>query len=135
MVNSPLAKKLHINAGQRITIINPPEGYMKLLGEFPEGVEFEKKPKGELDFVHLFVKNISELEKFGPKALEAIKYDGILWISYPKKSSKIDTDISRDAGWDIITKNGLRAIASVAINDVWSALRFRPIERVKSSKK
>ncbi|MGD9347348.1 MAG: hypothetical protein PVH84_15890 [Candidatus Aminicenantes bacterium] len=134
MTNSTLSKKLHIKEGQRLTIINPPEGYMSFLGELPEGVELEKHAKGEFDFVHLFVNNIAELEESGPEALDAVKYDGILWVSYPKKSSGVSTDISRDVGWDIMAKNGLRAVAAVSIDDVWSALRFRPVERVKTNK-
>lgn len=134
MVNSPLSKKLRIKEGQKITIINPPEGYMNLLGELPHGVELEGHTKGEFDFVHLFVNNIAELEEIGPEALDAVKYDGILWVSYPKKSSGISTDISRDVGWDIMSRNGLRPVAAVSINDVWSALRFRPVECVKPHK-
>jgi len=135
MANSSLTKKLHIKPGQRITIINPPPGYMDELGKLLEGVERFDKLGGKFDFIHLFVKNIKELESFGPKALSALKYDGILWISYPKKSSKVETDISRDVGWDTIRKNGLRPVAAVSIDDVWSALRFRPIDQVGKSRK
>lgn len=135
MANSSLTKKLHIKPGQRITIINPPPGYLDELGKLLEGVERFDKLSGKFDFIHLFVKNIKELESFGPKALSALKYDGILWIFYPKKSSKVETDISRDVGWATIRKNGLRPVAAVSIDDVWSALRFRPIDQVGKSRK
>jgi hypothetical protein len=134
MTAHPLVKKLRIRSGQRITFINPPEDYIKRLGNLPEGVDYVREPKGEFDVVQLFVNNIAELEDLGPSALSIIKFDGILWISYPKKSSKVKTDISRDVGWDIMDKNGLRPVVAVSVDDVWSALRFRPIERVKTKK-
>ena len=98
----------------------------------PQGVELADEPEGTFDFVHLFVKNVAELESLGPTAINAVKHDGLLWISYPKRSSKVKTDITRDVGWDILAQAGLRAVTQVSIDDVWSALRFRPIERVGS---
>ena len=139
MAQSSLIKKLHIKPGQRIIVINPPPGYLDQLGDLPEGVELADEPGGvalanqpgdTFDFVHLFVKNIAELERLGPTAVLAVKHDGLLWISYPKRSSKIETDISRDVGWEVITGAGLRAVTQVSIDAVWSALRFRPAERV-----
>jgi len=98
----------------------------------PQGVELADGPEGTFDFVHLFVKNVAELESLGPTAINAVKHDGLLWISYPKRSSKVKTDITRDVGWDLLAQAGLRAVTQVSIDDVWSALRFRPIERVGS---
>ncbi|WP_201789057.1 hypothetical protein [Scytonema hofmannii] len=111
-------------------IINPPVGYMDLLGALPEGVELATELEGTFDFIHLFVQTISELENFAPKVISALKYDGMLWIAYPKRTSKVKTDIYRDVGWDVIENAGLRGVSQIAINDVWSALRFRPAERV-----
>jgi len=139
MAQSSLIKKLRIQPGQRVTIINAPAGYLDQLGDLPEGVELASEPEGlgltnqpadTFDFVHLFVKNVAELERFGPSALRAVKHDGLLWISYPKRSSKVETDISRDVGWDVIKEAGLRPVTQVSIDAVWSALRFRPAERV-----
>lgn len=130
MTPSPLAKKLHIKSGQRIIIINPPAGYPDRLGRLPDGVELAKRATGQFDFVHLFVMNSAELSRFGPKALKLLKYDGVFWVSYPKKSSGVATDISRDHGWDLLKKSGLRTVAAVSIDDTWSALRFRPVAAV-----
>jgi hypothetical protein len=130
MVQRSLIRKLRIQPGQRITIINPPPGYLDQLGDLPEGVELSNQPERTFDFVHLFVKNIAELERLGPSAVRAVKHDGLLWISYPKRSSKVETDISRDVGWDVIKEAGLRPVTQVSIDAVWSALRFRPAERV-----
>ena len=133
MAKSPLVKKLRIQPGQRALILNAPPGYVDQLGELPEGVELSDEPEGTFDFVHLFVKDIAELERLGPVALQAVRHDGLLWISYPKRSSKVETDISRDVGWGIVTQAGLRPVTQVSIDAVWSALRFRPTERVGRS--
>ena len=130
MARTSLVKKLRIQAGQRILIMNAPSGYMDELGDLPEDFDVAQEPSGTFDFVHLFVKNVAELERLGPVAIEAVKYDGLLWMSYPKRSSKVRTDITRDVGWDVLTQAGLRPVTQVSINDVWSALRFRPVEEV-----
>lgn len=129
MSKTPLANKLRIQPGQQILILNPPPGYLDEL-DLPEGVELAERPEGTFDFVHLFVKNIAELESLGPTATKAVKYDGLLWISYPKQSSKVKTDLTRDVGWEMMAKAGLRPVTQVSVNDIWSALRFRPIDQV-----
>lgn len=130
MATTPLSKKLRIQPGQRILILNAPGGYFEELGPLPEDVEMAQAPDGEFDFVHLFVKNVTELERLGPVAIDAVVHDGLLWISYPKKSSKATTDLTRDVGWDVVAEAGLRPVTQVSIDNVWSALRFRPVEQV-----
>ena len=132
METNPLIKKLRIQPGQRLLILNAPEGYLSNLGQLPDGVEVKDVPDGVFDFVQVFVKSITELEKQVPVAIKAVKYDGLVWICYPKQSSGIKTDINRDTGWSVVQKAGLRPVTQVAIDDTWSALRFRPVERVGS---
>ena len=81
--------------------------------------------KGELDFVIVFVGNAADVAKYSLKATQAIKEDGILWFCYPKKSGKIKTDIQRDFGWAPIIDLGYEGCRQVAIDETWSALRFR----------
>lgn len=130
MSQSALVKKLRIQPGQRALVLNPPSGYVQSLGELPEGVELSKKPEGEYDFVHLFIKDSAEFEKLIQSAIEAVEYDGLLWISYPKRSSKVATDLSRDVLWGMMGETGLRPVTQVSVDAVWSALRFRPAEMV-----
>jgi hypothetical protein len=130
MGKSSLIKKLQIKPEYRIVIINPPPGYMKNLRPLPEGVVVADQPKGAFDFVQLFVKNIAELNRFGPRAIRAVKPDGLFWISYPKRSSKFKSDLSRDEVWEVMAKTGLKGVTLVSIDDVWSAMRFRPSDRV-----
>jgi hypothetical protein len=130
MAKTPLSKRLRIQPGQRLLILNAPDGYLEELEPLPADVELEDSPEGKFDFVHLFVRDWADLERLGPVAIEAVKYDGLLWLSYPKRSSKVKTDLTRDKGWDILAGAGLRPVTQVSVNDIWSALRWRPVELV-----
>ena len=57
-------------------------------------------------------------------------YDGLLWVCYPKKSAKIESDLSRDVIWELMQDSGLRPVTQVSIDKTWSALHFRPVEKV-----
>lgn len=81
MAKTPLIKKLGIQPGQRLLIINAPEDYIDQLGDLPEGVEVAEKPAGTSDFVQLFVQTLAELRSNSLAALGAVKYDGLLCIS------------------------------------------------------
>lgn len=130
MAKATLAKKLRIQPRQRMLILNSPPGFLESLGDLPEGVSISESPEGKFGFVHLFVRNSAQLSDKVPAAIESVEYDGLLWISYPKRSSKVETDLTRDILWELMTDTGLRPVTQVSIDDVWSALRFRPAERV-----
>jgi hypothetical protein len=132
MTENAVIKKLQVKPGQRALFLNAPEGYVASLGRLPDGVALIDGPDGTLDFVQLFVRDSAELAHFVPAALAAIKLDGVLWIAYPKQSAKVKTDITRDRGWEPITARGLRPVTQIAIDETWSALRWRPIELVKT---
>jgi len=130
MSRSTLSGKLRIKSGFLVSLINPPPGYKDLSAPLPEGTRMTKTSTDESDAVLLFVNTVEELEKFARTAMDAVKSDGLLWIRYPKRSSKINSDINRDVVWKIMIERGMRAVSAVAIDDVWSALRFRPVEKV-----
>lgn len=130
MSQTSLVKKLGIRPGQRVLILNAPDGYVESLGELPEGVELTHTREGRFGFVHLFVKDSTELDAFRPAAMDAVEYDGLLWISYPKRSSKVKTDLTRDVLWEMMKGTGLRPVTQVSVDAVWSAIRFRPEEKV-----
>lgn len=126
-----LAKKLMIKPNMRIAFVNPPEGYPQAIGELPAGVTVAADAEpGSLDMVMLFVKSLAELEAEAPQVLKLVKYDALAWIAYPKKTSKIKTDIDRDSGWAKMGAIGYAGVAMVALDDTWSAMRYRPAERV-----
>jgi len=130
MSENPLVKKLKIKPGYRMIVLSPPVGYVEKLKYLPEGIEFVSKLDGTFDFIQLFVNNVAELEDSAPKAMNALKYNGIFWICYPKQSSKVKTDINRDVGWEVIDRANLKGVAQISIDETWSALRFRPADRV-----
>lgn len=131
MPDTSLIKKLGIKPKQRIIILNAPQGYREQLGTLPSDVELVTTLDGTFDLVHVFVKNKAEVDRYAPMAIQAVKAGGLLWISYPKKSSKVTTDITRDTGWDVVWHAEWRPVTQIAIDEVWSALRFRPISEVK----
>jgi len=129
---SDLVKKLRLQAGHRALLLNAPDGYRELLGELPSDVELEETAAGEglYEFVHVFVRDAAEMRDWAPQAIRAVKRDGLLWISYPKKSGSIKTDINRDHGWEVVYDLGYDGVAQVAIDATWSALRFRPLDLI-----
>lgn len=129
-MSAPLTKKLRVQPGLRMLVLNAPEGYVDLLGDLPDGVELSETAEGRFGFVQLFVKDSIELDALRRTAMEAVEYDGLLWISYPKKSAKLPSDLSRDVLWELMAETGLRPVFQIAIDSVWSALRFRPAEAV-----
>jgi len=130
MPDNPLAKKLLIKPGVGLLLLNAPTAYRNLLGELPEGVRVSDTPGATFDVVHLFVNDRAELERYAALAMESTKPKGVLWISYPKKSSRVKTDITRDIGWDAVRRAGWRGVTQVSIDETWSALRFRPAAEV-----
>ena len=130
MTTNALAKKLQMKAGQRAVIINAPAGYLERLDPLPERVELVQSPEGQYDFVQVFVKNMEDLQKCLPLAAQAVKHDALLWIAYPKGGAKAGTDLNRDVLWNAVSQYNLTGVTLVSLDDVWSAMRFRPPERV-----
>lgn len=130
MPDSPLAKKLPVKPGYRVLLLNAPANYRALLGDLPSGSTVEENSSGQYDLVQAFVKSKAEAEALWPVAVAAVRPGGILWMSYPKKTSAIKTDINRDSGWESLKAAGWDTVAAIAIDDTWSALRFRPLAEI-----
>ena len=135
MEQNVLIKKLGVKPGQKLLVMNPPPDYIKKLGELPEGTEISTAPEGAFDFVQLFVRKKADIEEQASIAIQALKLGGLLWFAYPKKSSGVKTDITRDIGWEAVRSTGMRPVSLVSIDDTWSALRFRPESDVKARKR
>jgi hypothetical protein len=131
MADTPLQKKLGIKPGQRLLVLHAPEGYQGLLGTLPEGAALRADAQGSFDFVQVFVREQADVSRTAATAVQAVKPGGLLWFTYPKKTSGVKTDITRDHGWDDLLSAGLRPVTQIAIDDTWSALRFRPLSEVK----
>ncbi len=131
MAETPLTKKLGIKSGYKLLILNAPPGYLLLLGEMPEGVEVHISAQDTYDWVQLFVYNQAEVDEHALAVSQMVKKGGLLWYTYPKKTGKIKTDISRDVGWGELVKAGWDTVTLVSVDDTWSAFRFRPLTDIK----
>jgi hypothetical protein len=120
-----LADKLKLGAGDRAAIVNPPEGYLEELRP-PEGPSIKTDLNGKFTWVQVFVKTRAELEALLPQIRSALEPASLLWISFPKRSSKIQTDLTRDQGWDSLRESDLRWVNLISVNETWSAFSLRP---------
>lgn len=128
-----LSKKLLIKPGKRVLLVNSPEHYIELLEPLPEAVQISFEAAGNCDVIQLFVLNNSELIKELKNLQPYFQADTIIWIAYPKKTSGMVTDLGMMSSWEETSKYSLRPVASVAINETWTALRFRPNDQIKNS--
>ncbi len=130
---SPLAKKLLIKPGKSWLFFNAPANYLASLEPMPEDVTTSFEAKGTFDGVQLFVKNSNELKTGLKVIVPVLKTDAVFWVTYPKKSSGIESDLEMMGSWDEPAKYGLRTVAAAAANEIWTAIRLRPIEQTKIS--
>jgi len=120
-----LLQKLRIRSGDRVAVLNAPDTATGLTMEIPLDVSVSHDLQGTFQQIHCFVRNRTELDNLVPQALPALEDSGLFWIYFPKKSSKIQTDLSRDAGWGRLGKAGLHAVSLIGLDDTWSAFAFR----------
>lgn len=133
-----IVRKLRFKGQERIAIINASDGHYNRLKSEIEDVKADRSidPRFLYEFMVVFVSSCSEVKELAPAALHNLAADGVLWFVYPKKKSRDEkSDIDRDHGWEAIEDMGFRRVSQVAVDDVWSALRFRNTAFVKSAKK
>jgi len=134
MALNAIAKKLGLKPGMRALVVEAPAGYLKLLEPLPEDVVMSESIGGTHDFVQLFAKRRAEIRKAATRLVNAASPGALVWITYPKKTSGVDSDLSREEVWAAMEGTEWRPVAQIAIDEVWSALRFRPKGDVKSRK-
>ena len=141
---SAMAKKLRLARDHEVAVLNAPDGFIAQLQPGPAGLETELKQAASYDAVVLFVKDVEELRRLGSPAIHAAKPNGLLWITYPKggagraqgaaDQSKRQTDlpatplwVQRDVLGDITSETGYKPVSFVALDDYWTALRFKRV--------
>lgn len=121
---SPLVKKLAIKPKTRITAVNAIDGFQTLLGELPEGTTFDSNFEGAFDWIAVFVKTESELDRIIESIKEHMKQAGTLWVAIPRdKKSKMNRNTliaSRE-------RYGLEITSNAVINDDWTAYRYKKV--------
>jgi hypothetical protein len=125
MAESILAKKMKLKAGYHATLINAPKGFVDELKPLPADVKLVQKFDVPSDWIQLFAKNTAELNELFPKVLKIMKPNTLVWVSFPKGASEIQTDLTRDKGWDVVAAANLKWFNLVSINDTWSAFGVR----------
>ena len=108
-----------------MVVLNAPQGYIETIGEIPEDVKILTKLVSNADIIQFFTSSRSELEKNFKPLIQALKDEGSLWISYPKGTTKVEKDINRDIIWKIGKGLGLKPVAMISIDPVWSAFRLK----------
>lgn len=127
-------KKLGLKPGMRVLVVGAPSGYMNSLAPLPEQVEVSQTLGRTHEFVQLFATKKSEITKSAKRLLQSAAPGAPVWITYPKKTSGVVSDLSREVVWAAMEETGWRPVSQIAIDEVWSALRFRPTADVKSRK-
>jgi hypothetical protein len=121
---TPLAKKLGFKNGQRVSAPGAPPNYRKLLAPLPDGVEFQTRVTKTTDLVHLFTTSKAELAKSLLAWLKVLNPDASIWVSWPKKTSKVPTDITEDTIRAVALPMGLVDIKVCAVDETWSGLKL-----------
>lgn len=121
---TPLAKKLGIKEGFKISVLNKPKGYLDLFMDLPKNLEWIMDSKIKKDFVHYFTDSTAKLTEDIAQLRNEIEQNGIIWVSWPKKSSKMNTDLNGNIVREIGLQNGLVDIKVCAVDETWSGLKF-----------
>lgn len=132
-MNELLARKLRLPAQGELLILNPPDGYLQDLELDNQVTEYAELGAQSCDFAQVFVHSVREVDELAPTAIRAIKDDGLLWFCYPKGGAKAGTDLNRDKGWDTVKAMGYEGVSLIAIDDKWSAMRYRPVGAGRSA--
>ena len=121
---TPLAKKLGIVAGGRVVVKHAPEGYLTWLAPLPEKVSFAAELTEATDVLHVFVDQSEALREELVEARRALRPNAAVWVSWPKKSSRVPTDITEDVVREVALPLGFVDIKVCAVSDIWSGLKL-----------
>lgn len=131
---SALTKRLQMKPGTSWLIYQMPDHYLSLLEPLPKRTTISHTPQGDFNGIQIFLKNKADLtQNFDAVIKPLLKPGTLLWIIYPKKGSTLSSDLNMMSDWHELTQHGLRPVASAAVDETWSAMRFRPLGQAKES--
>src|SRR4051812_38733705 len=122
---TPLAKKLGIKPNQRVFTINAPKDYAKLVAPLPDGATIASRTASEpLEFAHVFARAAKDLAMYLRDLRKRVADDGVIWVSWPKQASKVETDVTEDTIRAIALPMGLVDVKVCAVDATWSGLKL-----------
>ncbi len=121
---TPLVRKLGIKTGMRLVALNAPPGYAALLGDLPDGASIGRKSRSPVAAVHLFVTARARLDDELRRLRGTLEQDGFVWVSWPKRASKIPTDVTEDVIREVALPLGFVDIKVCAVDETWSGLKL-----------
>jgi hypothetical protein len=132
---TPLARKLGLGAGREAVVIQSPRPYEEIVSPLPDGVRLRHRLHPGAEFIHFFARSRADLAGRFPRLAAALADPGLLWISWPKKSSPLATDLDENIVREIGLATGLVDVKVCAVDDDWSGLKFvrRVVNREKKS--
>lgn len=130
---TPLAKKLGIKAGDRVFVHGAPTPYAQLVAPLPDEVVLTRRLGNDVNLIHVFTTRKTELEEFLQKARVGMAADASIWVSWPKRASKVVTDITEDTIRDIALPLGLVDIKVCAVDETWSGLKLTIRKELRSA--
>lgn len=121
---TPLAKKLGIKQGFRVKVRNARKDYKEMVSPLPDGVQISRTLRKDVDIWHLFTASLDELSRMLSVAKGEIKKDGIIWVSWPKKSSGIPSEVTEDTIRNYALTLGLVDVKVCTVDEIWSGLKL-----------
>ncbi|MGP4078683.1 DUF3052 domain-containing protein [Pseudalkalibacillus sp. R45] len=131
----PLLKKMNYKNQPEIWVIKAPAEFEETMKEIADEVTImeDLKAGSKIHFVLVFTYEKTDVGPFVKELLPQLEEDAVVWFAYPKKSSKKYTsDLTRDTGWQPLGDAGFEGVRQVALNEDWSALRFRHVDYIKT---
>ena len=126
MAQKSMQSKMRLNENDVIATVNAPVGFEKSIEPLPKGVRIIKGLDKTYNFIYWFVKTRTEVEHQLEMVINAMKDDTIVWAFYPKGTSGVQTDLTRDKGWDkMMKREDLTWISMISYDDTWTAFAFR----------
>jgi hypothetical protein len=122
--STPLTKKLGIRTGSRVLLVSEPKGFGRTLGPLPPEAELRRQPRAPLDVIVVFATELAELRRRFATLARALDPSGRLWVAWPRKAAKVETDLSFEIVQRIGLDEGLVDNKSASIDDVFQGLQF-----------
>jgi hypothetical protein len=121
---TPLYRKLGIEEGASVAVIGAPASYPQLIAPLPMGAKIVKKIPKEASFVHVFATERDDLSGHLSQLRKSIAQNGVVWVSWPKKSAKVETDITEDVIREVALPMGFVDVKVCAVDETWSGLKL-----------